>query len=254
MTAAAAPPVGSPLSFVACPIARDTGPDTDVCFFAEYDGERYALVNPPDWGNPQLRHRVLVEARVADGEPVCGAQPLDARISVIFELDTSCDTIVPFDGVSRPARPQSAALIDLANRVEKNPALSLDPVRPEVPYPRPVPPYEAETLMIYYPFESDRATDADMRELLRLRDIARAVPARVEVVGYRGASRLSNGSTMVERPGMARTRAEKIAGILQGLGVDPERIEVDWVDAPGGNTGRDDWLARRVELRVTPAK
>ena len=69
------PPAGTPLSFVSCPIARDTGPDTDLCFFAEYEGARYALVNQPDWGNMQLKHKVLVEATVMDGPPVCGATP-----------------------------------------------------------------------------------------------------------------------------------------------------------------------------------
>jgi outer membrane protein OmpA-like peptidoglycan-associated protein len=259
--AAAAPPPGEPLSFVACPIARDTGPDTDLCFFAEYDGEPYALVNPPDWGNPQLKHRVLVEARVADGAPICGATPLDARISVLPEIDPSCDTLLPFDGSVRGnpggifnqgTPEQRAAALELASRVEADPALSLEPVMRESSYPLPVPPFEAESLAIYYPFESDRATDADMLQLLRLKDIALAVPARVEVTGHRGASRLTDGTTMVERSEMARKRAEKIAGILRGLGVDAEQIEIDWIDAPGGATGRDDWPSRRIDLRVVP--
>jgi outer membrane protein OmpA-like peptidoglycan-associated protein len=263
MTAAAvgAPPPGEPLSFVACPIARDTGPDTDLCFFAEYDGEPYALVNPPDWGNPQLKHRVLVEARVADGAPICGATLLNARISVLPEIDPSCDTLLPFDGSVRGnpggifnqgTPEQRAAALELASRVEADPALSLEPVMRESSYPLPVPPFEAESLAIYYPFESDRATDADMLQLLRLKDIALAVPARVEVTGHRGASRLTNGTTMIERSEMARKRAEKITGILRGLGVDAEQVETAWIDAPGGNTGRDDWRSRRVDLRIVP--
>ncbi len=259
--AAAAPPVGAPLSFVACPIARDTGPDTDLCFFAEHDGERYALVNPPDWGNPQLKHRVLVEARVADGAPVCGATPLEAHISVLPELDPSCDTVLPFDGsvrgrqgdiFSQGTPEQRAAALELARRVEADPALSLKPVMRESSYPLPVPPFKPESLTIYYPFESDRGTDADMLQLLRLKDIARAVPARVEVTGHRGASRLSDGTAMIERPEMARKRAEKITGILRGLGVDAEQIETEWIDAPGGDSARDDWRSRRVDLRVVP--
>jgi outer membrane protein OmpA-like peptidoglycan-associated protein len=259
--AAAAPPVGEPLSFVACPIARDTGPDTDLCFFAEHDGERYALVNPPDWGNPQLKHRVLVEAHVADGAPVCGAIPLDARISVRPEIDPSCDTMLPFDGSVR-GKPggifnqgtpeQRAAALELARRVEADPALSLEPVMRESSYPLPAPPFEAESLAIYYPFESDRATDADMLQLLRLKDIALAVAARVEVTGHRGASRLTDGTTKVESSEMARKRAEKITAILRGLGVDADQIETDWIDAPGGDTGRDDWRSRRIDLQVVP--
>ena len=261
VSASAAPPVGEPVNFVACPIARDTGPDTDVCFFAEYEGERYALRNPTDWGNPQLLHKVLVEARVADGAPVCGATPLDARISILPEVDAACNTIIPFDGAVRGApggifnrgtAEQRAAARELARRAAAEPALSLVPVMPESSYPSPVPPFTAETLTVYYPFGSDRATDADMLELLRLTEIANAVPARVEVTGYRGASRLTNGSTLSEHSEMARQRAEKIVAILHGLGVDPNQIEVDWVSAAGGNSGQDDWRSRRIELRVTP--
>jgi outer membrane protein OmpA-like peptidoglycan-associated protein len=255
------PPVGTALHFVACPIARDTGPDTDLCFFAEYAGERYALVNPPDWGNPQLLHRVLVEARVANGPLICGATPLDARISVLPELDPSCNTVLPFDGavVGRPGgifnsgtEEQRAAALELARRVAADPALSLVPVMRESSYPQAQPPFKAESLTIYYPFESDRATDADMRELLRLRDIARAVPARVEVTGYRGASRLSDGTVLVERTEMAKQRAQKITGILEGLGVAAAQIEITWVDAPQAGTGQDDWRNRRIELSVQP--
>jgi outer membrane protein OmpA-like peptidoglycan-associated protein len=260
---AAPPPIGSRLSFVACPIARDTGPDTDLCFFAEYEGERYALVNQPDWGAMQLKHRVLVEATVADGPPVCGATPLDARISIFFELDESCQTVVPFDGAirgqpggifNRGSAEQREAARELARRVETEPALSLVPVMGESSYPRPVPPYKAETLMIYYPFESDRATDGDMKELLRLRDVALAVPAHVKVTGHRGASRLTNGETIVERPEMARRRAEKIVGVLEGLGIDSSQIEMSSTDAPEGDTGNDDWRGRRVELSVVPLR
>jgi hypothetical protein len=264
LAAAAAPPaVGSPVSFVACPIARDTGPDTDLCFFAEYEGERYALVNQPDWGAMQLKHRVLVEATVADGPPVCGATPLNARISILFELDETCQTVLPFDGAisgqpggifNRGSAEQREAARELARRVEREPALSLVPVMGESTYPRPVPPYKAETLMIYYPFESDRATDADMKELLRLRDIALAAPARVKVTSYRGASRLTNGETLVERPEMARRRAAKIVGVLEGLGIDASQIEASSIDAPDGDTGKDDWRGRRIELSVIPLR
>ncbi len=93
-----AEPPGTPVSFVACPIARDTGPDTDLCFIAEHDGNRYALVNPPDWGVPQLRHRVLVEGRVTQGS-FCGATVIEGRASVLPDIDDSCNVLLPFDGV-----------------------------------------------------------------------------------------------------------------------------------------------------------
>src|ERR1700726_2388765 len=81
LASAAEPAPGTAISFLACPIARDTGPDTDLCFFAEHDGTRYALVNPPDWGVPQLKHRVLVEGHVKEGASSCGAVGIEGRAS-----------------------------------------------------------------------------------------------------------------------------------------------------------------------------
>ena len=43
------PADGTHIVFRACPVAQDTGPDTDLCFFAMHRGIRYGLRNPPDW-------------------------------------------------------------------------------------------------------------------------------------------------------------------------------------------------------------
>ena len=96
--AAAAPSAGDRLSFVSCPIVRDTG--TVPCWLAEYEGEVYFLtlqtdvsapVNPP-W----LGHQVLVEGVVSDEPGICGGRVIKpVALSVMPELDASCNTMLP---------------------------------------------------------------------------------------------------------------------------------------------------------------
>jgi outer membrane protein OmpA-like peptidoglycan-associated protein len=260
---AAEPPVGTAVSFVSCPIARDTGEDTDLCFLAEHDGFRYALVNPPDWGVPQLKHRVLVEGRVKEGPPVCGAIPIDGRASVLREIDESCSEIVPFDGVlkgeaggvfSRGTPQQRAFARDLEQRAAVDPSLSIEPaILDPPPTPPPVPPFEPRTLVITYPFDSNRGSGPDMVKLQELAVYARVANAkRVGVVGYRATSRLADGSEMIESPELAQARARKIAGILGALGVEPRVTAVSWVGDAIAARGSDDWRNRKVEVTVTP--
>ena len=85
-------------NFVACPIVRDTA--TVPCWLAEYEGQLYFLtlqtdvsapVNPP-W----LGHRVLVEGVVSEEPNICGGKVLKPVVlSVLPELDASCNTILP---------------------------------------------------------------------------------------------------------------------------------------------------------------
>jgi outer membrane protein OmpA-like peptidoglycan-associated protein len=261
--AGAAPPAGTRVNFVACPVARDTGPDTDLCFFAEHDGVRYALANPPDWGVPQLKHRVLVEGRVKEGPPVCGAIAIEGRASVLTEIDESCSVIIPFDGVvkgepggvfTRGTPQQRAFAEDLARRSAADPKLSLEPaILDPPPSPMPTPPFEARELVIAYPFNSDRGSGPDMLKLKDLAGYAKIAKARsVRVVGYRAISRLSDGGEMTEGAGIAQARATKVAAILGALGVDAKVIHVSWNGSAIEGTGDDDWRNRKVEIEVTP--
>lgn len=259
--AAAAPAVGSAVSFVACPVARDTGPDTDLCFLAEHDRVSYALTNPADFGAPQLRHRVLVEGRVAEGPPVCGATPVDGRVSVLAEIDASCDQVLPFDGsvvgvaggVFNSGPPeQRARMRDLAKRAEANPALSVQPLMPDPPPAAPAASFAPQRLTIFYPFDSDRGSGPDMLAVSKLAAEAAHAGARVALLSRQGASRLSDGETLRESPGMARRRAEKLAGILTGLGVPPAAVTTEVVELAAAPDGVDDWRDRRIELTATP--
>ena len=99
------------LSFVTCPIVRDT--KTVPCWLAEYKGETYYLGNQggvaQDFYPPQLNHEVLVEGVVAEGPRVCGGIPLrPVKTSVFLEINRACNTILPAeDGIDAPERSPS---------------------------------------------------------------------------------------------------------------------------------------------------
>ncbi len=250
---------GTHLAFTACPIARSTGPDTDVCFLAEYQGVRYVLNNPPDWGKPELGHQVLVEAQIVEGALQCGALPLQGRVSVLAELDSNCNQILPFDGsvvgqaggIFNSGTPQQRKeALELARRAEQDPSLSVQPANPETPPPEPpAAPFQPQRLIIYFPFNSDRGSGPDMLEVVKLVQYANAARAPISIVSYQGETLLSSGDRVTERTSIAQQRGEKMQDILQGLGLTAE-ITLRWVDQPLSGDGVADWRNRRVELVV----
>jgi hypothetical protein len=263
VAAAAEPPAGSYVSFLACPIARDTGPVTDLCFLAEHNGEQYVLANPPDWGVPQLHHRVLVEGVVKDGPLICGARPFEGRASVMSELAPECDTVLPYDevvkgtagGVFNSGSPaQRAHAEELLRRMQSEPRASIEPaILDPPPPPVPVPPFEVRTLTVIYPFASTRGSGPDM---VKLRDLAAyagiAKARRVSVTGYRAVSHLEDGSELTEPSDLARARAEKIAGILTRLGVNARLMHVRWEETAIPGSGKEDWRNRKAEISIEP--
>ena len=240
------------VSFVTCPVAQDTGPRSDVCFFVRHNGERYGVAIPPDWGNPQLGHMLLVEGVISDGPQQCAGVRIDGRASVMPELSPECNEIAP-------ATPDILAL-KLGRRpditeeqramIEADPASSLQIMRlaalpvPEVALGR--------TETIYFPFERDRASGPDAMLLVELARLAKTTPgAEVTVRAFRGATLLDNGEVLTEREDMARLRGEKIADILIGLGALESSIDLDVVEAVAQPTGTADWQGRRAEVRVS---
>lgn len=258
-----ADPERSAVSFVGCPIARDTGPDTDVCFLVEHDGERYALAGPPDWGDPQLGHRVLVEGRPTGGALVCGARPIEGRVSVLREIDSACNELLPDDGsvqgtaggVFRRGTPaQKAYAEELAHRAAADPRWSIEPaiLDPE-PTPMPEPPFLPRALTVLHPYASDRATGPDMLKVRDLAIYARVAGAhRVEIRSQYAASRLNTGQILPEVQEIARARAAKIAAVFSAMGVDPAVIVVKIDSAMQAGTGDGDWSRRSTTVTVTP--
>ncbi|WP_068079587.1 hypothetical protein [Novosphingobium rosa] len=256
LTAAAPPSAGTPVSFLACPVAQDTGPDSDLCFFVEHDGQRYSLTNPVDYASAQLHHQVLVEGRVNDGPAPCGGLSVEGRFSVMPEIDPACDRIVPATpgmayGPNAVSAERKAAASAMLARVEADPALSIRPIyKDAAPEPAPTPPFLPRNLAVYYPFDSDRGSLGDMIALMALVRYAQATHAHVTIRATRGQSRLDDGRLLSEAPGLARQRADKLRHIITGLGLDPARLTTDFDEGPAMAGG---WPSRRGDIRVEPA-
>jgi outer membrane protein OmpA-like peptidoglycan-associated protein len=243
------------VSFVACPVAQDTGPRSDVCFFVRHDGVRYGLASPPDWGNPQLGHKLLVEGTVNEGAQECGGTQIAGRASVMPELSRDCNEIAP-------ATPEILALKlgrrpditdDQRAMIAADPSSSLQIMRLRaLPVPEVV---LARTETIHFPFDSDRASGPDALMLVELARLAKETPAAsISVNAFRGASLLDDGEILREREDMARLRGEKIADILVGLGAPEGSIALEVDDRVSQPDGKADWQARRVEIRVSSSR
>ena len=72
----------------------------------------------------------------------------------------------------------------------------------------------------------------------------------IEIVGHRGAVRLSNGQTMVEEPTIGKKRAEQVAMLLQGANLKAPSYKVSWREEAAAADGVDDHLSRRVVVTV----
>lgn len=242
----AVPSLAQNLSFVACPIVRDTR--TVPCFLAEYKGETYFLGIQQDIGAdfypPQLLHKALIEGTVAHGPRVCGGIPLKPlHVSVMAEVDRSCNTILPAEPdidappAKRPAGP--------ATRQAPVSTAGAPPKKPE-------PPFLQRDFTIRYDFDSDFLFARDTRQLNDIAEYARVSKARnIEITGYRGATLLSDGTVLTEKPAVAQLRAERVAAILKGLGVPASAVH--WVSEPATAKGDADFESRRLVIRIVPA-
>ena len=227
-------------NFLACPIVRDT--KTVPCFLAEYEGELYYLGIQQDitaaFHPPQLKHEVLVEGRVAEGPRVCGGIPLKPlAISVVKELDPACQTLLPAEpGIEAPPAPRGAG-----------------------PSPRPLVTKKELPANLKGPqeFTVRFAFNDDYVEFGALQVVNQAVAyaqttraSSVKVMGYRATTVLSNGTRLVEKPGLAEKRAQDVATLLRGSGV--AMVTVDWKTDPEPGDGQTDPSRRRVTIQITP--
>lgn len=244
------------VAFVTCPIARDTGPQADLCFLVERDGMRIGIANPADTGNPQLKHKLLVEGRIDPVRTVCGAPALDGRASVLPELAPECDVVLPFDGsvVGGPGGifnsgppEQRAAMQALAQRAEADPSLSVKPL--DAAYTPPPGPPPSKTLTIYFPFESDRGSGPDMLTLWNMVKAASASGEMLEIVAHQGVSRLNTGETLREKPRMAQQRADKLATVVTGLGLAKAKVRAR-ADATPPDEQTTGWRSRYAVVTV----
>jgi hypothetical protein len=243
MSVAAAEPPQQYVSFVSCPIVRDT--KTVPCWLADYDGETYFLtiqtdvsapVNPP-W----LGHRVLVEGVVANEPNICGGRVLKpVTLSVLPELDGSCNTILPaedrFNLTFEPPRPPGPSMGRLAFNYPDEPKAK--------------PGDGPKEFLIEYDFNG-LVVFRHPRALGAILDHARDTQAkRIDITGFRGASLLSNGEKLVEAADIGKRRAEQVAELLKGAGLTNIEYRVRWHDAAAKPNGRTDPKSRKVEVTV----
>jgi hypothetical protein len=242
----AAPPAGERLSFVSCPIVRDTR--SVPCWLSEYQGETYYLTIQSDVSAtvqpPMLGHQVLVEGIVSDAPAICGGIVLEpVRLSVMPELDANCDTLLPADDRysidfnPRPPGPSAGRL-----------AFAPDPAARPAPPPLLTGPQSVD---IYFDFDQG-VSFRHPGELSSILNLAARLPARkITITGVRGAHRLSDGRLLRESANVGQRRAEEIAGLLQGAGLQLA-AEVEWMDGEVEADGIDDWQTRRVRVVLTP--
>lgn len=241
----AAPNVGERISFVACPIVRDTR--SVPCWLSEYEDNTYYLTIQSDVSAevqpPMLGHQVLVEGVVSDNKAICGGIVLEkVRLSVMPELDASCNTMLPADDRyvidfnPRPPGPSGGRL-------------AFDPVPgANVAPPPPVGPQNIE---LYFDF--DKALSfRHPGNLVNIIDVAGKIGAtRMKITGMRGAHQLSDGSVLKETATIGQRRAEEVASLLSGAGLKLE-TSVAWRDAEDEADGIDDWQSRRVTVELMP--
>jgi len=227
---------------VSCPIVRDTA--SVPCWLAEYDGELYFLTLQTDVSAevtpPWLGHRVLVEGTVSAEPRICGGVVLKPVHLSVVEADASCTTTLPaedrYNLTFAPPRPPGPS----AGRLAFDNAPAAPPL------------VTAPTRQFTVPYDFDGLVGfRHARPLTDILEFARSVNAReLEIVGYRGAVKLSNGQTLVEEAGIAKQRAQQIAMLLQGAGLNAPNYKVRWEDEPVAATGVDDHLSRRVVVTV----
>jgi hypothetical protein len=236
------------LNFVSCPIVRDTS--SVPCWLTEYAGELYYMGIQTDvsaeFHPPYLGHKVLVEAVVAGDRPrICGGIVLDPiKISVMPELDGTCNTILPaedqytIDFNPRPPGPSGG-------RLAFEPPPGASPAQPKEPARGP------KTFRLYFDIDRDIAF-RHPAELVAIRDYAREIGARhISVHATRGATLLTDGGLVTESEHVARRRSEKVAELLRGLGTGAEVVS-EYTSKPEPADGIDDWMSRRVEVHVAP--
>jgi hypothetical protein len=228
------------LAFVACPIVQDT--PSVPCWLTQDHGVTYYMgiqsdVSAP-FNPPSLGHKVLVEGDATD-KIICGAQVIEPiTISIMPELSPECNELrVVREGVDlgfEPPRPPGPSGGRLAYDY--------------APPAKPKPPFGPRTFTVRYAFEGmvNFQTPRVMAPALEYAQLSQAT--QIEVRGFRGATRLSDGTVLREHEGIARERADEIARMFRGAGLDQARFTVSASDeaVEGGPENR------RVEITVRP--
>jgi hypothetical protein len=229
---------------------RDMELPARPCWLAQ-DGEKLYFVGmqgdtfpPAVFYPPQLKHRVLIEGEEAEGGNICGGLPLNhVKVSVLPELDLSCDTVLPSAGVTpgpeiRPSPP-----------FRKGRGLASDPTFPRQEYqppPPPQPPFEAKTFRLDFAFDEDFV---HLPESFVITGAAayfqRINGSKMSIDVYRDRVELTNGTILEEGADVAQRRVDRMLNLLTSWGIPASKIDthVSSQPAPGG---------RYLTLTVSP--
>jgi outer membrane protein OmpA-like peptidoglycan-associated protein len=280
-TAVAATPPANSVSFVACPIYRDTDNGRKSgCWLATdpATGIRYDVTQSRS--KPQMGREILVEGLLATSTsdntsaqmPASGQAPGKAQAQGMEQAPGAGPPPAHASGADDPCGGTVVAPVHVSvltstcpsfmlpaeghpgRRFHLDPTLVLPPsdvVRPPLP-----PPYPPRDWIIEFSYQSD-FLQYQYSEVI-LDEIARYVlashPRRVEVIGHAVTrTRVVSEHSLAEQSPLARARAEIVAEALRRLGVTDTLMRVTWNENPPAIHG-DDGLAepsrRRVDIRV----
>jgi len=238
---------GDNISFVACPIVRDT--KTVPCWYSEYQGVNYYLGIQQDiganWYPPQLKHKILVEGKIT-GESVCGGIKLNPmHTSVLPELSLECDTLLPAeDNIIAPHGERGAG-----PNTEK-PGSGGPRPRSEGPKP----PFKQQDFIVHYDFDGIQIYNREFvvfRQAVNYAKVSKAKSLTATV--YRGSALLSDGSMIVESESVIADRTRGIERWLAYAELPAEvKTEVVTASKAAKPNGKDDYNNRRVVITVTP--
>ena len=230
-----------PVSFIACPVYRDTNQGRKSgCWLADdhESGLRYDI--GAGRAKPQIGHEILVEGVIANSPDVCGGAVLAPVHTAV--LETRCPAVMlPPENYPGRAFQVSAKSV-------------LPPM--DVERPLPPPPYASQQWVIQFNFQSDFLLYQYSEVILdaAARYINASGAKRIDVTGFAATKAMSvSGRTLAEPGALAKARAECVAEALRRLGVDPRRMHVSWRGDPepiASGDGLDEPSKRRVTIRA----
>jgi len=240
-TAAADAPPANSVTFVACPVYRDTDNGRKSgCWLATdpATGIRYDVTQSRS--KPQLGREILVEGSLATADDPCGGTAV-APVHVSVLTSTCPRFMLPAEGY--PGR-----------RFRLDPTLVLPPsdvVRAPLS-----PPFPPRDWIIEFSYESDflqyQYSEVTLDEIARY--VLASHPRRVEVIGHSVTrTRVVSEHSLAEPAPLARARAEIVAEALRRLGVGNTLMHVTWNENPPaihGDDGLPEPSRRRVDIRV----
>jgi len=249
---------GPRVTFVACPYIRDSEPTP--LWFSEFNGETYFLRAQQNGSaavtHPQLRHRVLVEGVVSSEPRIGGGVVLSPLyISVIRDMDESCNKVLPADGskVAFAKRGPGPGGDGLAHRESSAGRRAAAEQLWSVDYkPAAV---ERKAKEVFVPFHYNFSLVYAYQTVVDAVRYARDVGAgKIEILGTRASVKLSDGQTLVERAGIEKERAQAVAAIFADFPIAQDIISVNWDSQVRPADGVSDFANRFVSIKITPAE